>query len=1018
MSDFPVKIKVYTTTYNNAAILPFIIDYWKLYAHSVVVYDNGSTDNTLGILKKHDGWIQIRHWDTQCKYDITALEKFKKECYKGTVTDKIDYVIVCDVDEVLVYGDLLMRKLMDAKYHKVGSFTSRYYDAIKSQFPSYGNVLLQNYKDLKFVKNNNRWGRVLLFDPNAEADAQTEEIDVMHTKMVGVGCYKLQQMEHVQRLKTPSALEYGNDIFSIISKFNLMSAIAINQGMLKQKVIAGISNGGYKDIDVDAKTSGQKPNNVIPRQIVWKETKVSYGLRPRERKNKTVVVIPIYKTILDVQEIASLKQCVNILGGKYDIVLVGPSDLYFDYYENIACFKFGTLKCNPEYFKNIQTYSMLCETWQFYDAFSEWEYMFLYQLDGWIFYDNVRKFQILGYDYIGSPWVANTFGCPNESVGNGGVSFRKIRTFTEICKALVPDDFKNKYAGYEDLFFCRYVKTKFPMDLPPVETAMLFSWDFGPQHWYGKTNGHLPMCAHAWAKQIGFWKDYIDYDTVVVNKTQYTELPESHKHHRPNAHKFKHHHVEQVGECASSEDIHIDENYEVKDAESIMLYDINSQTPTQEFAPQKPNMPQLDGDLKDIQDSVGDDVPRIEPLEKDASFTLVKEHDETVVYEHTNKQYDQPLVMPQVEVEDHQTCSVQEQQIQMQSNASEDIDRIIKANSSIARKNVQSIIPTQDDTKNIQGTSTTQGSSVTSSTKKNSKTLGYYNASSESECRIALCAIAKNENRYIREWVDYYRSLGIDQVFLYDNNELDGERFEDVIGDYMEEGYVEVIDVRGVQKGLIYEGGVNLQPKCYIDCYNQYGENFEWMCFFDIDEFLEIKSGGLLVDALKCGKYDKYDTVMVSWENYDDNGLIYYKKDLVRKLFTHKSKCKVHGLKSIVRTGGNIYKGHDGQLLTKQIHYFRLEGLRACYSDGQPIDISSEDWIVMSQSRHDCAPMVLAHYKTKSAQEYMERQYGRYWGTSPAVTSRAKDKKQCMKEYFMYNVWTPQKQAFFDNYKK
>lgn len=86
-----------------------------------------------------------------------------------------------------------------------------------------------------------------------------------------------------------------------------MSAIAINQGMLKQKVIAGISDGGYKDIDVDAKTSGQKPNNVIPRQIVWKETKVSYGLRPRERKNKTVVVIPIYKTILDVQEIASLK---------------------------------------------------------------------------------------------------------------------------------------------------------------------------------------------------------------------------------------------------------------------------------------------------------------------------------------------------------------------------------------------------------------------------------------------------------------------------------------------------------------------------------------------------------------------------------------------------------------------------------------------------------------------------------------------------------------------------------------
>ena len=46
---------------------------------------------------------------------------------------------------------------------------------------------------------------------------------------------------------------------------------------------------------------------------------------------------------------------------------------------------------------------------------------------------------------------------------------------------------------------------------------------------------------------------------------------------------------------------------------------------------------------------------------------------------------------------------------------------------------------------------------------------------------IALCAIAKNENLYIREWVEHYKNIGVSKIFLYDNNDIDGERFEEVI---------------------------------------------------------------------------------------------------------------------------------------------------------------------------------------------------------------------------------------------
>ena len=47
--------------------------------------------------------------------------------------------------------------------------------------------------------------------------------------------------------------------------------------------------------------------------------------------------------------------------------------------------------------------------------------------------------------------------------------------------------------------------------------------------------------------------------------------------------------------------------------------------------------------------------------------------------------------------------------------------------------------------------------------------------------KTALCAIAKNENLYIREWVEYYMKLGFSNIILYDNNNINGECFEEVI---------------------------------------------------------------------------------------------------------------------------------------------------------------------------------------------------------------------------------------------
>ena len=55
--------------------------------------------------------------------------------------------------------------------------------------------------------------------------------------------------------------------------------------------------------------------------------------------------------------------------------------------------------------------------------------------------------------------------------------------------------------------------------------------------------------------------------------------------------------------------------------------------------------------------------------------------------------------------------------------------------------------------------------------------------------KILLCAIARLENLYIREWVEYYKNLGVDNICLYDNNGDGEENFNDVIGDFIKDGF-------------------------------------------------------------------------------------------------------------------------------------------------------------------------------------------------------------------------------------
>ena len=50
------------------------------------------------------------------------------------------------------------------------------------------------------------------------------------------------------------------------------------------------------------------------------------------------------------------------------------------------------------------------------------------------------------------------------------------------------------------------------------------------------------------------------------------------------------------------------------------------------------------------------------------------------------------------------------------------------------------------------------------------------------DIKIALCTMGKNENLYVKEFIEYYIKIGIDHIFIYDDNEQNTEKISDALG--------------------------------------------------------------------------------------------------------------------------------------------------------------------------------------------------------------------------------------------
>ena len=97
--------------------------------------------------------------------------------------------------------------------------------------------------------------------------------------------------------------------------------------------------------------------------------------------------------------------------------------------------------------------------------------------------------------------------------------------------------------------------------------------------------------------------------------------------------------------------------------------------------------------------------------------------------------------------------------------------------------------------------------------------------------------MGKLENLYVKEFINYYIKLGIDKIFIYDDNDFNSEKISDAIGDIYRK-YV-----------VVYENiknDIKNQSDAFTQCYNSNKNNYDWFLMVDMDEYLYIVKNSLI----------------------------------------------------------------------------------------------------------------------------------------------------------------------------
>lgn len=165
--------------------------------------------------------------------------------------------------------------------------------------------------------------------------------------------------------------------------------------------------------------------------------------------------------------------------------------------------------------------------------------------------------------------------------------------------------------------------------------------------------------------------------------------------------------------------------------------------------------------------------------------------------------------------------------------------------------------------------------------------------------QVSVCAIFRDDARFLKEWIEFHRLIGVEHFWLYNN--LSKDDYLEVLNPYIENGIVELTE--WPYESMDVKEWEEVQNSAYDDSIKKAAGKSKWVAYIDTDEFLFPSTEEQLTEVLK--DFEDFGGVVVNWQLYGtswvkrvpDNRLMI--ELLTRKAETDYERNRLY--KSIVR---------------------------------------------------------------------------------------------------------------------
>ena len=279
--------------------------------------------------------------------------------------------------------------------------------------------------------------------------------------------------------------------------------------------------------------------------MVHESVREEWGLSGKSKTVAVVVPLPTGRGLTADEEV-SFWHAEQYLSG-YDRFLLAPEGM------EVERPGYRVAHFPVRFFGDKHRHNRLLISTLFYEAFAEYEYIFMYHLDALVFSDQLAEWCARGYDWVAPVrFIMDTDPPTLEAPVTGGFSLRRVDAFLNVLRSrrggltpleywrgarreskgpvliakafwalakLIPRfnsvdwELKRQFlpAG-EDNFWAIRAHLYYPeFKRVPVTEALSFGWGLEPHYCYQLCEGKLPFGCHGWNRRANreFWIPFL-----------------------------------------------------------------------------------------------------------------------------------------------------------------------------------------------------------------------------------------------------------------------------------------------------------------------------------------------------------------------------------------------------------------------------------------------------------------------------------------------------------------------------